>query len=82
MFHAWHLSPRNNFFYDLLPDKVVPDERAHGEQAGHGRGLVREDIHLDGVIAGNLTAGGDTEFQGGGAEEREVSPRSYQDQHD
>ena len=69
-------------FDDLLPDKVVPDERAHGEQAGHGRGLVCEDIHLDGVIAGNLTARGDTDFQSGGPEEREVSPRSYQDQHD
>ena len=82
MLHAGHLSPRNNLFDDLLPDKVVPDERAHGEQAGHGRGLVREDIHLDGVIAGNLTAGGDTEFQGGGPEEREIGLRSYQDQHD
>ena len=82
MFHAGHLSPRNNLFYDLLPDKVVPDERAHGEQAGDGRGLVREDVHLDGVIAGNLTAGGDAKLQGGGAEEREVGLRSYQDQHD
>ena len=82
MFHTGHLSPRNNLFYDLLPDKVVPDERTHGEQAGHGRGLVREDVHLDGVIAGNLTAGGDAKLQSGGAEEREVGLRSYQYQHD
>ena len=65
-----------------LPDKVVPDEWAHGEEAGDGWGLVSEHVHLDGVGAGDLEAGGDAELQGGGPEEREVGLRSYQDQHD
>ena len=63
----------------LLPDKIVPDERPHGEQAGQGRGLVCEHVHLDGVIAGDLQPGGDAQLQRLVPQEREVSHRADQD---
>ena len=64
------------------PDKVVPDERPHGEEAGHGGGLVREDVHLHGVGAGDGEAGPrHAQPPRRVAQEREVRRRADQNQH-
>ena len=64
------------------PDKVVPGERPHGEEAGHGGGLVREDVHLHGVGAGDGEAGPrHAQPPRRVAQEREVRSRADQHQH-
>ena len=68
-------------FLPPLPDKIISNERPHGKEARYGGALVGEDVHVHGVVLGDLHPGGQPQLVRRVTQEGQVGQGADQDQH-
>ena len=68
-------------FLPPLPDKIISNERPHGKEARYGGALVGEDVHVHGVVLGDLHPRGQPQLVRRVPQEGQVGQGADQDQH-